>query len=153
MLMAMLNEFASNMTFMSITNKYSCLTIDFMACCWFKTVSQPLQPMYIAHPPLYITGKCPTFMNVCRNPCRGQVFTLKNDERWNRRSICTKTFHDQYPLLSTRLCLIFCSKLFVDNYTSCCNFADGKTTLIHIVDIRYINIMFIENFAHIVKPL
>src|SRR5271170_5241778 len=98
-------EFGSDVAIMTITNKKTIPPHSFGIRIRFKTSLEPIQTVFITHPPFFVAINRPYAKNTRRNPLSGYIFGFENDERWHNFSVNANAFHHLNPLLTTRLCL------------------------------------------------
>jgi len=129
----MSDEFAGNITIMTITYQESIFARRFVSSQRFKTLSQPLYSMLITCPTFCIASKTPLSRNISVNPSYWKFCPFENDQRWKSLSVRANAFHRCNPFLTSRFALKLLPNIDVDNTFGCLNFSDRIAAFIYVV--------------------
>ena len=146
----MCNKFRRNMTAVAIANEQ---TRPIFPSRRIKNPYQPFISKLIWSLSLLTSIKMPIQIQSWHwNPGWHDLFTFENDEWRDRSSICAYIFYHTCPLLSSRLCLVSCLWLFINNHIWPLNSSDCKSSLIHIIHILNPDIFLLDCLLKFIKP-
>jgi len=108
--------------------------------------------MRITCPTLSINREKPGLWCFFWYPSMDEWLALEDDERQKCTSIYADALNNRNSLLATRVCSITYILSPIDNNAYSFNWTDRIASLVHVINVLWLNIIFIDHWFHVIEP-